>query len=268
MQLSRFAPSVRRGTHASAIALALFLLPALGVVPAFAQEEATCPCPPPAPPPPLWTGSLGLSYLATSGNTDTESIGLSAAWSRRPTPWGIDIVASANRAETDGVKTAERLLGGVRGKRALSERFELFAGVSYEKNEFAGFDSRAIVEAGAIYRVLTGPVHELSFDGGLTWTTEEPVISAVGDDDWMGAVAGLQYVWNISDRAKFGERFLFYPNFDTSDDWRLSSETYVEASLAASWALRVSYLYLRDNLPPLGFEETDSTTAASLVWKR
>lgn len=230
----------------------------------LAQE--TCPCPPPAPPPPLWTGSVGLSYLATSGNTDTESLGFQATWARQPTPWGMEITALANRAESDGVTTAERYYGGLRGKRALGEAFELFGGLSYESNEFAGFDSRTLVEAGGIWKALAGPVHTLAFDAGLTWTQEAPV---VGEDlDSMGAVAGAAYAWKITDAATLRERLLYFPNFDTSDDWRWSSETSLEAAFAASWALRVGYLYTSDNLPAPGFEKTDSATTVSVVWKR
>jgi putative salt-induced outer membrane protein len=231
-----------------------------------ATAQDTCPCPPPDPPPPLWTGSVGLSYLSTSGNTDTESLGFTANWTRRPTPWGLEIAALANRAETDGVTTAERYYGGLRGLRALNERFELFGGLSYASDEFAGFDSRVIAEAGGVWKALLGPKHELAFDAGLTWTQEEPVL---GDDlDFLGAVAGVAYAWKITESATLRERLLYFPNFDTSDDWRMRSETTLEAALAASWAVRVGYLYTRDNLPAPGFEESDSATSVSLVWKR
>ena len=251
----------------SAILFSLFLLSSITLLnpgPAAAQE--TCPCPPPAPPPPLWTGSGGLSYLATSGNTDTQSLGLTATWARQPTPWGMEISALADRAESDGVTTAERYYGGLRGKRAMGERFELFGGLSYERNEFAGFDSRELIEAGGVWKVLLGPKQELAFDAGLTWTREDPVVGP--KDDFVGAVAGAAYAWKITESATFRERLLYYPNFDTSEDWRVRSETSFEAAFAASWALRLGYLYTRDNLPAPGFGKTDGTTSVSLVWKR
>jgi len=231
-----------------------------------APQEALCPCPPPEPPPPVWTGSLALSYLATTGNSETETVGFDTAWARRPTPWGLEIRALAHRAETDGSATAERYLASVRGGRALSGRLELFAGLVHERDEFAGFDQRSIVESGALWRVLAGPAHELAFDAGLTWTTEDRVDGS--DDDWLGAVAGVAWKWESSSNATLRERLLFYPNFDDSEDWRLSSETALDAALARSWALRVAYLVQHDDRPPAGFEETDTSTSLSLVWKR
>lgn len=232
--------------------------------PVAAQE--TCPCPPAPPPPPLWTGSVGFSYLATSGNSDSQTVGLTAGIARQPTPWGLEIQALANRAESEGEKTAERLFAGVRGKRALGERLQLFSGVSYERDVFAGFDSRLLLESGAIWRALTGPVHELDFDLGLVWTDEQPVRGP--GFDYLGALAGLTYAWKISTAASLRERLVAYPSFDDSKDWRLRSETSLEAALASSWALRVAYLFTRDNVPAEGFEKDDSATSVSLVWKR
>jgi len=231
-----------------------------------ARAEGTCPCPEEKPPPPLWTGSAGVSYNATSGNTDTSGLGLDVTVNRQPTPWGLEIRALANRAETDGVKTAERYFGGLRGKRALGERNELFLGGSWSRDRFAGFDSRVVLEAGDTFKALLGPVHELSFDVGLTWTEEDPV--AAEKDSFAGALLGAAYVWKFTDTASFRERVRFFPSFEDSSDWRLTSETAIEAAIAAEWALRVSYLYARDNVPPDGFGKDDSATAVSLVWKR
>ena len=145
-------------TKRSAVLFSLAVLSSIALLSSgLVAAQETCPCPPPAPPPPLWTGSVGLSYLATSGDTDTQTSRVAASWARQPTPWGMEITALADRAESDGVTTAERYYGGVRGKRAMGERFELFGGLSYERNEFAGFDSRVLVEAGGVWKSLAGP---------------------------------------------------------------------------------------------------------------
>lgn len=234
------------------------------VAPAVAQND--CPCPPPPPPPPLWTGSVGFSYLATSGNSDSSTLGLTAGFARRPTPWGVELTAAVNQAESEGETTAERALAGVRGKRAFGERWETFGGLLWEQDEFAGFDSRMVVEAGGLWKAVVSDRQALAFDLGLTWTQEEPVL---GDRvDSFGALAGLDWAWKISANATLRERLVGYPNFDESDDWRLRSETTLEAALASSWALRASFLFTRDNLPVPGFEKDDSTTSVSLVWKR
>ncbi len=218
-----------------------------------------------------WTGSLGLAYLATSGNSDTTTFGLDFKMERAPTPWGLEVIAAFNRADEDSVKTAERYLVGVRAKRSLSERFDLFAGVSGERDVFAGIDPRYVVEAGVLYRALRGPTHLLSFDLGATWT-DETQVQTLPDGaevetgvDYLGAVAGLAYEWKISDAASFVQRLIFYPNFDDSDDWRLSSNTGLSAAVNSWLAVKLDY-GLRYRSRPIGDNDTtDTTTKVSLV---
>lgn len=211
-----------------------------------------------------WTGSLGLSYLATSGNADTSSLGIEATVKRKPAPWGIDIAALALRAEKDGVKTAERVFGRARGERALSERWGVFLGASAEKDTFAGLDLRGTLEAGAAYRLLAGPEHELAFDAGATLTREERTSGV--NDDFVGALAGLTYAWVPMEGVKVSERLLVYPNLDESSDWRLVSEAALQAALSRRFSLKIGLAVRYDHEPPPGFDATDTATTASLVW--
>lgn len=223
-----------------------------------------------APPSP-WASSLGLAYLATSGNSDTTTFGLDFKMERAPTPWGVEIIAVFTRADESSVKTAERYYVGIRGKRALSERLELFAGVRGEKDVFAGIDPRYLVEGGVIFRALVGPKHLLSFDLGATWTDETQVMTLEDGTevetgiDYLGAVAGLSYEWKISDTASFVERLVYYPNFDNSDDWRITSDTSLTAAVNSWLAVKLGY-ELRFRNEPIGDnDDTDATTKVSLV---
>jgi putative salt-induced outer membrane protein len=232
---------------------------ALVVTPLAAQESSEQEAPEPA-----WTGNLGLSYLATSGNTDTQSFGLDFKMERRPDPWGVELIATMNRAEEDKVTTAERYLASARAKRTLSERWEYFAGLSGEQDEFAGIDLRALVETGAVYKVLLGPTHTLNVDGGLTYT-DESRIEPEPDTSYLGGVAGLDYRWQISEGAAFTQRLLYYPNFDETSDWRVNSDTGLQAAVSKRLAVKVAYEIRYRNEPIGDNDSTDTTSKVSLV---
>jgi putative salt-induced outer membrane protein len=215
------------------------------------------------PPKPPWSGSLGLSFLSTTGNSQTQSFGLDLSAKRIPDPWGLEIGAKLLRSSKDGTTDAERYLASVRGTRSLTDRWTLFAGVSGERDRFAGYDLRAIVEGGATYKLLPGPIHELSFDGGLTWTREDRV---AGDDrSFLGALLGVAYQWKLSETAAFTEKLRWYPDFDQTSSWRLTSESAVKASLTGRLALKVGYELRYSNTPIPGFHKTDTASTVSLV---
>lgn len=211
-----------------------------------------------------WEGEAGLSFLSTSGNTETETLGLDFRLEKMPDPWGVAIVAQLQRAEEDSVRTAERYFLSVRAKRSLSERWELFFGLSGEQDEFSGIDLRTLAESGVVYTVPTPDAHALAFDLGATWTDEDRV-EPEPDSDSIGAVLGLAWEWKISDNATLSERLATFPNFDDSDDWRLESTTALTASINERFAVQVAYeLRFRDE--PIGDrDDTDATTKVSLV---
>lgn len=234
--------------------LALLIATALAVAPTVDAADA------PAKP---WKGSLGLSYLSTSGNSSTQSFGAEFGLTRIPDPWGLEVSAKLLRAEDSGTLKAERYQAGIRGTRALDERWQAFVGASALKDKFAGIDLRGVLEAGMTYKFLLGPVHMLSFDMGLTWTSQNP--TAGKTYSYVGGLGGVNYAWNISTTSALTEAFKFYPNFDTTSGWRLTSETALKASLSELLALKLGYEFRYDNRPEPGFRKTDTATTVSLV---
>ncbi len=209
--------------------------------------------------------SLGLSYLATTGNSESRSGGLDLSYKRTFDPWGLEVVGSYLRADSNGEETTNRTFLGIRGTRALSERWQAFVGVSWLRDTFAGLDNRYVLSAGATYQAVKTDSQELAFDFGVAWNSEDLVSGA--SNDYMSGLAGLAYTWTISPTAKFTEHMLFVPSFEDSNDWRLASDTALEAAISARLALRLSFQYQYDNVPVPGFEKTDTKTAASLVIK-
>ncbi len=207
--------------------------------------------------------SLGFSYLATSGNSSSQSGGLDFLFKHSFDPWGLEVTANVLRAEQNGVLTAKKLGLGVRGTRALDADLDLFLAGSYLQDRFAGLDPRLLAAGGVTYKLLKGPEHELAFDLGLTWTRDDLVND--GSKSYMGALAAAKYAWNISKTAKFTENLAFYPSFKESKDWRIESTTGLQASITEATALKLSYGFRYANQPVAGFHKTDTQTAVSLV---
>jgi putative salt-induced outer membrane protein len=245
--------------------LIAFVAVALTAWPLVAQEEE-------APPEPNWVNSLGLSYVGTSGNTDTSSLGLDFKSTRKPTPWGLELSASFTRAEDNGVTTAEQYYVGGRALRALSSRWSVFAGLAWARDPFTGFENRWLAEGGVEFLAVESEHHRLSFDTGLSWNSEDRIFfdevtmnEFTETVDWFGGLAGLKWDWAFSKSASLSQRLIFEPNFDESADWRFASDTAVTASLSKLFALQFSYLVRHRNQPIDDLEKTDTTTKMSVV---
>ncbi|MFI5167566.1 MAG: YdiY family protein [Thermoanaerobaculales bacterium] len=207
--------------------------------------------------------SLGLSYLATSGNSSSQTTGIDGLYKHDFSPWGLEVKADYLRAESNGTLTAKKLFAGVRGTWALDADFALFLAASYLQDTFAGLDPRLLAAGGVTYKFLKGPEHELAFDGGLTWTKDDLV--GDGSTSYVGALAAARYAWNINKTAKLTEDLAFYPSFKQGSNWRIESQTGLQAAVSTAVALKLSYGFRYANLPVAGFGKTDTQTAVSLV---
>ena len=230
---------------------------------AAAQPPAAAP----KEPPPLWDAQLGASFVGTSGNTDTSSIGADFAAHRRGLVWQLESTATAVRVSTNDVKTAERYLGQLQGKRKLTPIIGLVAGEKLERDQFSGIDFRSILIGGLSWALVRSPDWTLDGLTGIGWNHE----SRTSGTTLNHAVGVLQ----LLSRIPFGtagdttQRFTFYPDFSQSSAYRYEAEIAAQAAMNARLALKLGYLLRYSNDPVPTFKKTDNTTTASVVlrWK-
>ncbi len=253
--------------------LFLALLSSLLLAAPLAADTPAADCPPcpdaavaeTPPPPPLWSGGPRPPPGPTPGHPDPRGFGLVLSPKPPPPPRGAEAGLIATRVDEDGERRAERLFARARAARALTERWEVFGGLAAERDKFAGLDHRSLVETGALWHLLAGDRQTLDLDFGLTWTDESFV--AGGSESGFGGLAGLAWSYRFGETPTLRERALWYPNFESGGDWRLTSETALEAGLTARRALNLGLLGRPAPPPGPGFATTDTTTTASLVWK-
>lgn len=250
--------------------IALILTLMIGVAPVLAQETEE------DEPEPTWKGSLGLAWVATSGNTDTSTLGLDFGLNRKPEPWGLEFAARGNRADNDGETTAENYFVSARAVRKLSTRWEAFGGLAWARDPFTGFDSQTVASAGVTYLAVESKRQLLKLDAGLAYTWEDRVPPAE-DVNFVGGLLGLGWEWKLGASSKLTERLVFRPNFDDTDDWRLMSLTAIESAINDWLALRLGFDIRYRNQPiesadstdpenPTYQDSTDTTSTASVVF--
>jgi putative salt-induced outer membrane protein len=222
---------------------------------------------PPKEPPPLWDTELGASFVGTSGNSDTTTLGADFQMHRRWPVWQIESTASAVKTTDRGTKTAERYLGSVRGKRALTGVVSFTTGERAERDRLAGIDFRSILDAGLSYALVRDAAWTLDGLTSLAWKHESAVLGPDVDDP----VAVLQLLSKaaFSKTADSTQRVTVYPDLRTSSAYRSEAEVTLQAAMNSRLALKIGYLWRYSNAPVAGFVKNDSTATASIVvrWK-
>jgi putative salt-induced outer membrane protein YdiY len=218
---------------------------------------------PPPEPPPAWDVLVGGSFVGTSGNTDTATVGADLAFNRRWPVWVFETRALAISTSDTGEQTAERYLAAFRARRPLTTRIGLTFGERLERDRFAGIDFRSILDGGLTYALVRRPRWTLDGLTSLAWNHENPV---VGDD--INHPIGVLQALNrfvLGPGADTTQRFNFYPDFEDSSAYRSEAEITAQAALNSRLALKFGYLWRYSNAPVAGFVKSDNTTTASIV---
>jgi len=216
-----------------------------------------------------WAATAEVSYVVTSGNTSTSALSLGVTASRK---WTNDTllfksyILTSNSTTTtrtaqgtvddfdileDAVtrKVAENYLLAGQYDRRISKCLLGQAGLSWDRNRFAGVDDRVTVTTGFGFNWVDKPRTQVKTSAGLTYTVRE----YVGQDS--ESFAGFRFSVNgeqkILESSAVSTVFVFDDNLNQASDWRFDWNNSVTASISKSLALKVSLRTLYTHVPAL-----------------
>jgi putative salt-induced outer membrane protein YdiY len=218
---------------------------------------------PPKEPPPLWDTQVGASFVGTSGNTDTSTIGADFGFHGRWPVWKVDSTATAVRTTDQGRRTTEQYMAALRGQRKLSSIVGLTAGERIERDRLAGIDLRSILDGGLSFALVRTPGWTLDAVTAMAWNHEARV-GQLDIDRPIGVLEALSRIPFSADGVTT-QRFTYYPDFKDSSAYRSEAEVTAQAAMNTRLGLKIGYLWRFSNAPVPGFTKTDNTTTASIV---
>ena len=252
-----FSQYLKLAAFAGAMTLAL---------PAHAQDDANSDG---------WSGEGSLSAGATTGNTETTDIGLGIDVAREINVWKVGLKASADYGETDGEETKNRIFLGTNVDRQINDKLFGFGQLSYERDEFSGFESRTFIGGGLGYEILGGDATNWTVRGGPglkideieqgldTSTVPPTVVSEARTEESLGATLESNFSHLFNENVTFtNDSTVLYADTST----QIGNVTALTASLTNTLSARVSFEVRHDTDPVEGFEDTDTISRVSLVY--
>jgi len=207
----------------------------------------------------LWDA---MELRARAGGLRTESGTISRT--AVGTPDDFEVVE-----QTDRDLTAENYFVRTRLSRDLSERLFVHVGAGWERNTFAGFDTRLSFVAGAGNSWVGTEATRFVTDYGLTYTIQEDVIDDPGTaDSFAGLRASAEFFRRLTGTTGFLSTLVIDENLNETADLRADFTNSVQIEISEVLALRTSFQVLYDNLPSLAtvaLEQPAGTPAGETV---
>ena len=212
--------------------------------------------------PTTWRADIGLGYVRTTGNTDTQSVKGKLDAVKEVEKWRHTLLAEGLNNSDSGVATAERYFLSGKSDYKFREFDYIYATATYDNDRFSGFEYRTTVSIGYGRRIIHKPT--LSLDGeigpGARYSKAD---SGETNDEYLGRLA-LNLKWKISDNSEFAQDIFS----DIGEDTTINrSVTALTANINSVLALRISYTIRYASDVPPGIEKTDTESVVNIVYK-
>lgn len=234
-------------------------------VAATAQEGTSSPAEPAG-----WSGTAEATFVFAGGNSEASSLGFRLAIGR---DWlggtlaleggGIRVKSSTRTQtavgnindfsvleETLTSLTAENYYARARFDHPLSADLLWYVGGGWERNHFAGIDSRYAIAAGMSRMWLENERSHLRTDLGLTYTHESFVAAIDGAD-----FGGLRFSWDarrkLSDSTTFESKLVVDDSLAEMADLRADFLNSLAVAMSDRLALKINFQVMWDNRPAL-----------------
>ncbi len=200
-----------------------------------------------------FTGDLG--FVSASGNTNVTTLTIDDKIVHTSGYWMFTQFATYVSGETNNKQSANQLRVGEREDYALHPRVSVFAGFSFERNTFAGFNSRTDEILGVSWAAIVAPHDSARIDFGGVLTQEADIDST--HQSYPSARAALNYKHQFSKLAYFHQFIEYIPNLQTSGSYRFNTESALVAPISAHIGIKLSYAIRFDSRPQPTFGTTD-----------
>ncbi len=210
-----------------------------------------------------------LSYVLTSGNSSSSSLGFKGDLTRRFTRQSISFAVGGIRASSspdvriavgtpsdfevqipEAEPTAEAYYGRGRYDYKLSDRLYYTLGAGWERNRFSGIENRWVIDTGIGYIFLNNARTSLRGAAGVTYTSEDYTVSSEQDGSFIGGRFGWDFRQQLFSATTFTHSLIGDQSFEDSAARRLDAQFGLHVAMSSKLGLKVNWRILYNNLPP------------------
>jgi len=227
-----------------------------------------------------WADTAEFSYVATAGNTDTQTLGfkdkLTRTWERSLftlNAGGIRVETTTTDRFAVGTTsnfnvrenkvsdvTAENYYLNGRFDHKITDHFFWFGGAGWDRNTFSGIQNRYTGFGGVGNIWVDGDRTKFRTDYAATYTKQDDVVKNPNtNDSFAGARFSSAFLKKIGDSSTYTNDFVIDDNLSETPDWRATMVNSLSVAMSKRLAIKLSLQWLYDNRP--SFKDIDLLAA-------
>jgi putative salt-induced outer membrane protein len=208
-----------------------------------------------------WDGEVEAGATRATGNAPNFGLLGSVNLKRAGDAWTHELSARGEVQRTNGETTTERIFAAWQPNYRFEEQAYAYGLAQYERDPFAGYDSRATLGGGLGYRPLIGRGLKLDIEGGPAFRRIKGIDGS--DRSRIAARGSLDLAWRITPTLSFTQTAAL---FLEGGDGNLIANTALDTKLIGNLKARFSYNLQYERNPPVGTAELNTQTRATFVY--
>lgn len=217
------------------------------------------------PPGARWSADVKASVNGSQGNTETFALGAAAELVRETDDDRLRVGGTIARASQDSEDIVKNTRGYGYYDYHLGEHWDLGGLVTLEYDHFKDLDLRTVIGGGPGYRFIDTKTMLFKVRAGLAYVNEN--FREEPDRDYVTAVVGDEFRWEISESQSFYQLLDVYPSLENGKDVLLHAEVGFQQTLLANLFLELALIDDFDNDPAEGRKKNDFRYLFSLGYK-
>lgn len=210
-----------------------------------------------------WAGEASLSGSRTTGNTETEDLGLALNLAKTDGVWRNKFKAAVDYGKTGGAKDKQRFVLGYQIDRDLNDRLYVYGNADYFSDDFGAFKEGYFGGAGLGYKVILPEPVGWNVEAGLGYRSQKTQTIPTVKTNEVALRARSDFDYKFNDNVTFyNDTELLYSKSDTY----IWNETGITAQLMGNLAARASYRIDNHSDVPAGTKKTDTITRVGVVY--
>lgn len=231
-------------------------------------QEVALEVPPPPPPPPgifalrPWDGKINASGLLSDGNSENVAAGVKVEAVRKSGSLVHNIKGFFDLGRSRGKTNQKRWGASYQLDFDLGDATYAYGRLSYEENEFSGFDYRLFAGAGLGHFYFDTETFVWKVEGGPGFRYS-PIDATREIEQQVALYASSEIDWQIRDGVELEQ--------DVNVTWTTPTTTFetvtaLTTQLTDSISTGLSFEYRYETDPPEGRENFDAIARASLIY--
>jgi putative salt-induced outer membrane protein len=213
-----------------------------------------------------WKTNLGLSYVATSGNTETQTFSGKLASEGEAGPVRCVFKGSYLLTRDDKTEKANKLDVSLRGEKIIVSGLFGFIEAGYLRDRFSGYTYRASVGPGLGYDIIQSEKQQLKGLASFMFYTDKYSVGPVDKESYGSFKAGLQYKWTLQENVQFQWNTDYLMSLKEQEKYFLNTDASVNVAINSRLAIGLSYqVRYQNQIPSEEIKKTDTAFMTSLI---